>query len=139
MTAELGHFALILAFMVAIVQMIVPMIGSYKGWNNWMDVAVPAALTQFALTTLSFGALVYAFAVSDFSLSLVVANSHSAKPMLYKITGTWGNHEGSLLLWVLILTLFGSMVAMFGRNLPATLKARVLSIQAAIAVSFSPF
>jgi cytochrome c-type biogenesis protein CcmF len=139
MTAELGHFALILAFMVAIVQMIVPMIGSYKGWHNWMDVAVPAALTQFALTTLSFGALVYAFAVSDFSLSLVAANSHSAKPMLYKITGTWGNHEGSLLLWVLILTLFGSMVALFGKNLPATLKARVLSIQAAIAVAFFAF
>jgi cytochrome c-type biogenesis protein CcmF len=139
MTAELGHFALILAFMVAIVQMIVPMIGSYKGWNNWMDVAVPAAITQFALTTLSFGALVYAFATSDFSLSLVVANSHSAKPMLYKITGTWGNHEGSLLLWVLILTLFGSMVALFGKSLPATLKARVLSVQAAIAVAFFAF
>ncbi|MFT4715926.1 MAG: cytochrome c-type biogenesis protein CcmF [Paracoccaceae bacterium] len=139
MTAELGHFALILGFMVAVVQMIVPMVGAQKGWAGWMNVAGPAAIAQFALTLLAFGALMYAFATSDFSLRLVVANSHSAKPMLYKITGTWGNHEGSMLLWVLILTIFGSMVAFFGNNLPDGLKARVLSIQAAIAVAFFAF
>lgn len=139
MTAELGHFSLILAFVVACVQMIVPMIGAQKGWIGWMDVAVPAAIAQFALTTLAFAALMIGFATSDFSLALVTNNSHSAKPMLYKLTGTWGNHEGSMLLWVFILTLFGSMVAFFGQGLPRELKARVLSIQSAVAVGFFAF
>ena len=121
MTTELGHFALILAFAVAIVQMIVPLIGAHKRWPGWMAVAEPAAGTQFVLTALSFGALTWAFVVSDFSLNVVVANSHSAKPMLYKISGTWGNHEGSMLLWVLIVTLFGAMAAWFGGGLPPTL------------------
>jgi cytochrome c-type biogenesis protein CcmF len=139
MITEVGHFALILAFGVAIVQTLVPLVGAYKRWPSWMAVAEPAAGAQFALTALAFGALMYAFVVSDFSLSLVVANSHSAKPMLYKISGTWGNHEGSMLLWVLIVTLFGAMAAWFGGNLPPTLRARVLSVQAAIAVAFFAF
>lgn len=139
MITELGHFALILAFAVAIVQMIVPLIGAQKRWPGWMAVAEPAAGAQFALTALSFGALMWAFINSDFSLKLVVENSHSAKPMLYKISGTWGNHEGSMLLWVLILTLFGAMAAWFGGNLPPSLRARVLSVQSAIAVAFFAF
>ena len=139
MITELGHFALILAFLVAIVQMVVPLIGAYKRWPNWMAVAEPAAGAQFALTALSFGALMWAFIVSDFSLKLVWANSHSAKPMLYKISGTWGNHEGSMLLWVLIVTLFGAMAAWFGGGLPPTLRARVLSVQSAIGVAFFAF
>ena len=139
MITELGHFALILAFAVAIVQMIVPLIGAQKRWASWMAVAEPAAGAQFVLTALSFGALMWAFVVSDFSLRLVVLNSHSAKPMLYKISGTWGNHEGSMLLWVLIVTLFGATAAWFGGNLPPTLRARVLSVQSAIAVAFFAF
>ncbi|GAA6192351.1 heme lyase CcmF/NrfE family subunit [Phaeobacter sp. NW0010-22] len=139
MITELGHFALILAFMVAIVQMVVPMIGAQKRWNSWMAVAEPAANAQFFLTAFAFGALVWAFVTSDFSLRLVVLNSHSAKPMLYKISGTWGNHEGSILLWLLIVTLFGAMAAWFGAGLPATLRARVLSVQSAIAVAFFAF
>ncbi len=139
MFAELGHFSLVLAFMVAVVQMIVPMIGAQKGWKGWMEVSVPAAVAQFALTALSFAALVRAFVVSDFSVALVARNSNSLKPMLYKITGTWGNHEGSMLLWVFILTLFGALVALFGRNLPKPLKARVLAVQAAIGVAFFAF
>jgi cytochrome c-type biogenesis protein CcmF len=139
MITEIGHFALILAFGVAIVQTFVPLIGAHKRWPAWMAVAEPAAGAQFALTALAFGALMYAFVVSDFSLQLVVSNSHSAKPMLYKISGTWGNHEGSMLLWVLIVTLFGVMAAWFGDNLPPTLRARVLSVQAAIAVAFFAF
>jgi len=139
MTAELGHFSLVLAFMVAIVQMIVPLVGAQKGWRGWMDMAVPAALSQFVLTLLSFLALVWAFVSSDFSVALVAENSNSLKPMLYKITGTWGNHEGSMLLWVFILALFGAMVALFGRNLPHALKARVLAVQAAIGVAFYAF
>ncbi|MGJ5618706.1 heme lyase CcmF/NrfE family subunit [Sulfitobacter sp. MF3-043] len=139
MITELGHFSLILAFGVAIIQMVVPMIGAHHRWPGWMAVAEPAAGAQFALTALAFGALMWAFITSDFSLRLVVANSHSAKPMLYKISGTWGNHEGSMLLWVLIVTLFGAMAAWFGGGLPPTLRARVLSVQAAIAVAFFAF
>ncbi len=139
MITELGHFALILAFGVAIVQMVVPMIGAYRRLPGWMAVAEPAAGAQFALTALSFGALMWAFITSDFSLRLVVANSHSAKPLLYKISGTWGNHEGSMLLWVLIVTLFGALAAWFGGGLPPTLRARVLSVQSAIAVAFFAF
>ena len=139
MVTELGHFALILAFMTAIVQMVVPLIGAHKRWSGWMAVAEPAANMQFILTAFSFAALMYAFITSDFSLKLVVENSHSAKPMLYKISGTWGNHEGSMLLWVLIVALFGAMAAWFGGNLPPTLKARVLAVQAAVGVAFFAF
>ncbi|MDW3222218.1 MAG: heme lyase CcmF/NrfE family subunit [Paracoccaceae bacterium] len=139
MITEFGHFALILAFIVAIVQTVVPLIGAHKRWPAWMAVAEPAATAQFWLTAFSFGALMYAFIVSDFSLRLVTLNSHSAKPMLYKISGTWGNHEGSMLLWVLIVTLFGAMAAWFGGNLPPTLRARVLAVQSAIAVAFFAF
>ncbi|WP_300065910.1 heme lyase CcmF/NrfE family subunit [uncultured Ruegeria sp.] len=139
MITEFGHFALILAFFVAIVQSVVPLIGASKRWNGWMLFAEPAAITQFLLTAFSFGALVWAFTTSDFSLRIVVENSHSAKPMLYKISGTWGNHEGSMLLWVLIVTLFGAMAAFFGGGLPPTLKARVLAVQSSVAVAFFAF
>ncbi len=139
MIAELGHFALILAFIVAIVQAVVPMVGATKGWRGWMALAEPAASAQFFLTLASFGALTYAFVVSDFSLNLVWQNSHTDKPMLYKISGVWGNHEGSMLLWVLILTLFGASAAWFGQGLPPGLRARVLSVQSAIAVAFFAF
>ena len=139
MIAELGHLALIVGFVAALVQMCIPMIGAHKGWSDWMAVAVPAANVQFALTAFAFAALVTAFVTSDFSVALVASNSHSAKPMLYKVTGTWGNHEGSMLLWVLILTLFGVMVAWWGGGLPATLRARVLAVQASIAAAFFAF
>lgn len=139
MITELGHFALILAFLVAVLQMVVPLIGAHKRWPGWMAVAEPAATAQFLLVGLSFAALTYAFVTSDFSLKLVWANSHSAKPMLYKISGVWGNHEGSMLLWVLILALFGAMCAWFGGNLPPTLRARVLAVQGAIGVAFFAF
>ncbi len=139
MIVELGHFALILAFAVAIVQAVVPMVGAHKGWRGWMAVAEPAATAQFLLTLAAFAALTYAFVVSDFSLRLVVLNSHTDKPMLYKISGVWGNHEGSMLLWILILTLFGACASWFGGGLPPTLRARVLGVQSAIAVAFFAF
>ncbi|NIZ60777.1 heme lyase NrfEFG subunit NrfE [Sedimentitalea sp. CY04] len=139
MITELGHFALILAFLIAIVQMVVPLIGAYNRWPGWMAVAEPAAQAQFLFTAFSFGALTWAFVTSDFSLRLVVENSHSAKPMLYKISGTWGNHEGSMLLWVLIVTLFGAVASVFGGGLPPTLRARVLAVQASIGVAFFAF
>ncbi|MFQ5622045.1 MAG: heme lyase CcmF/NrfE family subunit [Paracoccaceae bacterium] len=139
MTAELGHLALMVALVVAAMQATIPLIGAHKRWSDWMRLAVPAAEVQFFAIAIAFGALTWAFVTSDFSVRLVAANSHSAKPMLYKVTGTWGNHEGSMLLWVLILSLFGAMVAFTGRNLPPALKARVLSVQAMIATAFLAF
>ncbi|UWR23753.1 heme lyase CcmF/NrfE family subunit [Sulfitobacter sp. S190] len=139
MITELGHFALLLAFGVALIQTIVPLVGAARGWPGWMAVAEPAATVQFLLIALSFGALTWAFVTSDFSLRIVVENSHSAKPMIYKISGTWGNHEGSMLLWVLIVALFGAMAAWFGNQLPDSLRARVLSVQAAIGLAFMAF
>ncbi|EAR51518.1 cytochrome c-type biogenesis protein CcmF [Oceanicola granulosus HTCC2516] len=139
MITELGHFALVLGFAIAMVQTIVPMVGAHRGWRGWMAVGEPAALSQLILVGFSFAALMHAFIVSDFSLQLVALNSHSAKPMLYKISGTWGNHEGSMLLWLLILALFGAAAAWRGGNLPPALRARVLAVQAAVSVAFYAF
>ena len=139
MIAEIGHFALILSLAVALAQMTVPMVGAAKGWADWMRMASGAALVQLALTGLSFAILTYAFVVSDFSVRLVASHSNSLMPTVYKVSATWGNHEGSMLLWVLILALFGGMVAAFGRDLPLPLKARALAVQAMIAVAFLLF
>jgi cytochrome c-type biogenesis protein CcmF len=139
MIIELGHFALVLAFVVACIQMVVPLVGAEKGWRGWMAVGEPAATTQFLLILFAFAALTYAFVTSDFSVRLVAVNSHTDKPMLYKVTGVWGNHEGSMLLWVLILALFGAMAGWFGGNLPDRLRARVLAVQASVGVAFIAF
>ena len=139
MLIELAHFALILAAVVAVVQMIIPMIGAQTDRRNWMALAEPAATSQVILVGFSFSVLMWAFVQSDFSLALVYQNSHTAKPLLYKISGVWGNHEGSMLLWVLILTIFGASAAWFGGGLPEKLRARVLSVQAAISVAFYLF
>ena len=139
MIIELGHFALILALTVALVQMALPAWGAHTGDARLMHVAEPAALTQLALLAIAFGTLVHAYVTSDFSVESVWANSHSAKPLIYKISGVWGNHEGSMLLWVLILALFGAAVALFGHNLPTSLRANALAVQAAIAVAFLLF
>lgn len=139
MIVELGHFALILGLMVAFFQAAVPLVGAHRGNAQWMAFATPAAMVQGLLAIASFSALTYAHVVSDFSVVNVVANSHSEKPMLYKVSGVWGNHEGSMLLWVLILAFYGMAVAAFGRHLPPSLKARVLGIQALIALGFYLF
>ena len=139
MIAEIGHFALVLALFAALAQASVPMVGAARGEPGWMALGVPAAIAQFALLLVAFAALTHGFVTSDFSLKIIATNSNSLKPLIYKISGVWGNHEGSMLLWVLILALFGSMVALFGRNLPPTLKARVLSVQALIGVGFLLF
>ena len=139
MIPEIGHFALLLALVVAVVQGIVPLAGASRGQASWMALGRPAALLQFALIATAFLALTQAYVSSDFTVLNVAQNSHSAKPMLYKVTGVWGNHEGSMLLWVLILALFGAAVALFGQNLPPTLRARVLGVQAWIAVGFLAF
>ena len=139
MIIELGHFAVLLAFGLSLVQLSVPMIGASKNWSGWMQLADTTAILQFVLIAFSFGTLTWAFVTSDFSVQLVAENSHSLKPMLYKVSGVWGNHEGSMLLWILILVFYGALVAVLGGNLPAPLKARVLSVQAMISAAFLGF
>jgi cytochrome c-type biogenesis protein CcmF len=136
---ELGHYALILALAVAIVQGTLPFVGAARGDLRLMALGRSAALTQALLVILAFLALMQAYVASDFSVANVAANSHSAKPLLYKISGVWGNHEGSMLLWALILALFGAAVALFGNTLPDSLRARVLGVQALIGVGFLAF
>ncbi|MBP9183220.1 MAG: heme lyase CcmF/NrfE family subunit, partial [Fuscovulum sp.] len=116
-----------------------PMWGAQTRHPALMAMAGPAAVAQFLLVAVAFAALTWAFVVSDFSLAVVAANSHTLKPMLYKVSGVWGNHEGSLLLWVLILALFGACAAWFGQNLPAGLRARVIAVQGLIGVAFLAF
>ena len=139
MIAEIGQFALVLALVLAAVQAVVPMVGAARGDAAMMGLGNRMAISQAALLVLAFAALTYGFVVSDFSLAVVFQNSHSLKLMLYKVSGVWGNHEGSMLMWVLILAIFGAAVALFGRNLPPTLKARVLSVQAMTGVAFLAF
>jgi cytochrome c-type biogenesis protein CcmF len=139
MIVELGHFALLLALAVALVQTALPAWGAHTRDLRLMQVAEPAAFARLGLIALAFLALTYAYVTSDFSVENVWAKSHTDKPLLYKISGVWGNHEGSMLLWVLILALFGAAVAAFGGNLPASLRANVLAVQALIAVAFLAF
>src|ERR1700756_2638895 len=139
MIAELGHYALVLALGLALAQASVPIWGARTRDAALMAVGTSTALAQFVFVALSFAALTWCHVASDFSLITVFENSHSAKPLIYKITGVWGNHEGSMLLWVLILALFGALVPAFGANLPAALKATVLAVQAWIAAAFHLF
>jgi cytochrome c-type biogenesis protein CcmF len=136
---ELGHFALILALVLAAIQTLVPAWGAQRDEPRLMAIAEPAAVVQFLLVAFAFASLTLAFVTSDFSVELVWANSHSAKPLIYKISGVWGNHEGSMLLWVLILALFGAAVGIFGTNLPDSFRARVLSVQGALCFAFLLF
>jgi cytochrome c-type biogenesis protein CcmF len=139
MIAETGHYALILALGVAIVQMVLPVIGTRYRDPQLTAIAVPAAQAEFVLIAIAFFALMMAYVTSDFSVANVYQNSASAKPLLYKISGVWGNHEGSMILWVLILSLFGAAVATFGSNLPRQLQANVLAVQGSIAAAFLLF
>src|SRR5882672_7804446 len=139
MNAEVGHYALVLALALALIQSVVPLIGARMRDGALMAVAEPTALAQFGFVALSFAMLVSCYVGSDFSVLNVFKNSHSAMPLIYKFTSTWGNHEGSMLLWVLILSLFGALVAAFATNVPNTLKATVLAVQAWIAATFYLF
>ncbi len=139
MSVEIGHFALVLALALALVQSVLPIIGAKRNDSRLMSVAEPCAAAVFALILLASAMLVHAYIVSDFSVLNVAENSHSMKPLLYKITGVWGNHEGSMLLWVLILAFFSALVAVFGSNLPQSLRANVLAVQGWIATAFLSF
>ncbi len=139
MIVETGHFALVLALVLALVQASLPLWGTLRRSMALVGTAVPAALAQFAFVGYSFLALTLAHVQSDFSVRNVVENSHSAKPLIYKISGVWGNHEGSMLLWVLILALFGALVAGFSRTMPPALRAATLAVQGWIASAFLLF
>jgi len=139
MSVEIGHFALVLALLVSLAQMVVPAWGAHVGDERLMAVGRSAAIGTFVLVLIAFVMLADAYVRSDFSVLNVWANSHSAKPLIYRLSGVWGNHEGSMVLWVLILTLFGAAVALFGGYLPSTLKARVLAVQASISFAFLIF
>jgi cytochrome c-type biogenesis protein CcmF len=139
MIAESGHYALVLALALALIQSTVPLLGARLRDPALMGVARSSALGQLLFAATAFAALVILHVTSDFSVANVFENSHSLKPLIYKVTGVWGNHEGSMLLWVSILALFGGLVAIFGGNLPLSLRAHVLAVQAWIASAFYLF
>ena len=139
MIIELGHYCLALVLTISLFQFMIPALGVRFNSNSLMKSSFITAYLSFILILLSFFSLVYAYITSDFSVSLVAKNSHSLKPLIYKISGVWGNHEGSLLLWVLILTFYSAAVALLGRKLPLKLISLVLSCQGLIASAFISF
>ena len=139
MIAELGNFALMLALCLALVQGSLPLLGAWRGNPRWIALARPAAAGQFAFVAFAFGSLVQAFVNNDFSVAYVAAHSNSMLPLHYRVAAVWGGHEGSLLLWVLILGGWTAAVALFSRQLPAPLTARVLAVMAWISVGFLLF
>ena len=139
MSVEAGHFALVLALVVALLQAVIPFWGARVNHASLMMVGVSAALTQFLFVALSFAALANAYLTSDFSVLNVADNSNSAMPLIYKFSGIWGNHEGSMLLWSLILSLFGALIAVMGRSLPARLRADSIAVQGLMGAAFLAF
>ncbi|MEA1834049.1 heme lyase CcmF/NrfE family subunit [Methylobacterium durans] len=139
MLVEVGHFALALALALSLVQAVMPVWAARTGDSALRQVATPAALGAFACVLFAFAALTYAHATSDFSVQNVVENSHTTKPFLYKLSGVWGNHEGSMLLWILILTLFGALVAAAHDSVPPVLRANTLAVQGLITFVFVLF
>ncbi|MCW8087062.1 heme lyase CcmF/NrfE family subunit [Sabulicella glaciei] len=139
MIPELGHFALILALMLALAQSVLPLWGAQARDARLMESGPPLALAQMVAVGAAFAALLWAFVTNDTTVSNVVANSHSAKPMIFKLSGAWGNHEGSMVLWVLVLALCSAAVAGFGRDLPSALRARVLAVLGMISTGFLLF
>jgi len=136
---ELGHFALIAAFVLSILAATLPLVGIRFGIGVFVRLAAPTTLVMAGFTFAAFAALITAFLRSDFSVALVAGHSHSAKPLIYKISGTWGNHEGSLLMWIVILTLFAGILALGGGAMRREFKARVLAVQAMITGCFLAF
>ena len=139
MIAELGHIALIAAFVLSLVQSSLPLIGASRGDTALMASGPAAAISTAVAVIMAFLALIWGFIRSDFSLALVANHSHSPKPLIYKISGTWGNHEGSLLLWILILALYGGILAVRGRGMPLAMKARILAVQGMVSTGFLAF
>ncbi|MBI1200173.1 MAG: heme lyase CcmF/NrfE family subunit [Phenylobacterium sp.] len=139
MSAEVGQFALILALLLALVQSVAPLLGAHRGDAALMALGRRATLLQAAFVILAFGCLAYAYVTCDFSVALVAQHSHTTQPLPYRFAATWGSHEGSMLLWVLILAIYGGGVAFFNGTLRETLRARVLGVQGVIATAFLGF
>ncbi|WJF91958.1 heme lyase CcmF/NrfE family subunit [Paraburkholderia bonniea] len=139
MIPEIGHFALIVALMLALTTAVVPLLGAHYGMAGWMRLAWPASRGQFGFIALAFGCLAWSFLMNDFSLLYVASNSSSALPAIYRFTAVWGGHEGSLLLWVTLLALWMVAVSCFSRQLPAALVARVLAVMSWISSGFLLF
>ncbi|MEL0022834.1 MAG: heme lyase CcmF/NrfE family subunit [Alphaproteobacteria bacterium] len=139
MIAELGHFALILAFVMSLMLAVLPFYAVTRNHPGLMHVVMPVTLVMAAGVLVAFAALVWAFVTSDFSVALVASHSHSAKPMIYKISGTWGNHEGSLLLWIVILVVFAALLALRGQHMPLRLKVMTLGVQGVVSAAFMAF
>ncbi|RZZ81066.1 heme lyase CcmF/NrfE family subunit [Pseudoxanthomonas winnipegensis] len=139
MLPELGQFALILALLVALVQTVLPALGAQRGRVAWMAIARPAAIAQLAAVFVAFAALTAAFVQQDFSVRYVAENSNSLLPLVYRYTAVWGSHEGSLLLWALVLAGWSAAVACFSTHLPQVVVARVLAVMGVVAVGFLSF
>lgn len=139
MIPEIGHFALIMALVVSVVLTMLPLLGATLGNPQWVGIAKPAARMQLLFMLLSYGCLTYAFITVDFSVKYVASNSHTTMPLLYRISGVWGAHEGSLLLWALILSLWMGAVTFFSRSIPRVMLARVLGVMGFVAVGFLLF
>jgi cytochrome c-type biogenesis protein CcmF len=139
MAPELGVFALILAFVLSVSQAFFGLIGAWRGKPDWMSVARPAVAGQFVFVAMAFGCLVYSFVNNDFSVLYVARNSNSNLPLFYKVAALWGAHEGSLLLWISILSLWSLAVAAFSRQLPASFSSRVLGVMGLISGGFLLF
>ena len=139
MIPELGHLAMILALCLCLVQATLPLIGAWRGDHQWMSLAQPAAWGQFAFLAFAFACLTHAFMTDNFSVAYVASNSNSALPWYYKFSAVWGAHEGSLLLWALILGGWTFAVSVFSRQLPQVMLARVLAVMGMISVGFLSF
>ena len=139
MIPELGHFALIVALCIALTQAILPLVGAARGNTVWMSVARPAAQGQFVFVVIAFACLAYSFVANDFSVVNVATNSNSSLPWFYRFAATWGSHEGSLLLWVLMLTVWMLAVSVFSRHLPLEMVSRILGVMALISIGFLLF
>ena len=139
MIPEIGQFALIIALALALVQAILPMVGASRGNQSWIAVAAPAGQAQFIFIAIAFSCLAYSFITNDFSVLNVATNSNSQLPLHYRLAATWGSHEGSLLLWSLMLALWTVAVSLFSKHLPREMVARVLSVMGMVSIGFILF
>ena len=139
MVPEIGQFALILALLLALTQGVLPIVGAARGNTAWMALARPAAQGQFTFVAIAFGCLAWSFVHNDFSVLNVATNSNSQLPLHYRLAATWGSHEGSLLLWVLMLNVWTVAVTVFSRHLPEEMVARVLGVMGLVSVGFILF
>ena len=139
MVPEIGQFALILALLLALTQGVLPIVGAARGVPAWIALARPAAQGQFTFIAIAFGCLAWSFVNNDFSVLNVATNSNSQLPLHYRFAATWGSHEGSLLLWVLMLNVWTVAVTVLSRQLPEPMVARVLGVMGLVSVGFLLF